>query len=57
MSQKKRMMTNNMQQKSSIEMQQAMKEALDLFLKDRSSAKEFSLCMQESTQWLKEREK
>lgn len=51
------MMTNNMQQKSSIEMQQAMKEALDLFLKDRSSAKEFSLCMQESTQWLKEREK
>jgi len=50
-------MTNNMDQKSKTEIQQAMKEALDLFLKERNSAKEFSVCMQESTQWLKEREK
>jgi len=41
---------------NSAEMKKAMQEALKRFLKDRSSAKEFSLCMKESTQWLKERE-
>jgi len=50
-------MTNSMKNKSDIEIQKAMQEALDRFLKERNSAKEFSLCMQESTQWLKEREK
>ncbi len=35
----------------------AMQEALKRFLKDRSSAKEFSVCMKESTQWLNERAK
>ncbi len=51
------MMTKNMEKASKTEIQEAMQEALARFLKDRSSAKEFSVCMQESTQWLKEREK
>ena len=51
------MMTNNMEKASKTEIQKAMQEALARFLKDKTSAKEFSLCMQESTQWLKEREK
>ena len=46
-----------MQQKNNTEAQKAMQEALNRFLKDRNSAKEFSICMKESTQWLKEREK
>jgi len=50
-------MTNNMEKTSNTEIQKAMQEALARFLKDKTSAKEFSVCMQESTQWLKEREK
>ena len=46
-----------MQQKNNTEAQKAMQEALNRFLKDRNSAKEFSLCMQESTKWLQERGK
>lgn len=49
------MMTNN--NKNNAAIQKAMQEALDRFLKDRSTAKEFSVCMKESTQWLNEREK
>ena len=50
-------MTNNMERKNNEEIQKAMQEALARFLKERNSAKEFSVCMQESNQWLKEREK
>ncbi|SFV55062.1 hypothetical protein MNB_SM-5-36 [hydrothermal vent metagenome] len=35
----------------------AMQEELARFLQNRESAKTFSLCMQESNQWLKERKK
>jgi len=35
----------------------SLNEALEGYIKDKNSVKEFSLCMQESTQWLKDKEK
>ncbi len=50
-------MTNKMEKTSNTEVQKAMKEVLESFLRDKNSAKEFSVCMQESNQWLKEKGK
>ena len=43
-------------QKRENNIQKQMVEALEAYKKDKSCVKEFSVCMQESRQWLKERE-
>ena len=52
---KKKIMNKDKQ--TTQEIQKSMMEALQKYLKDKNSAKEFSLCMKESSQWLKEKEK
>jgi len=51
------MTTNNIIEDRNAIAQKAMQKSLEKFLQDRNSAKEFSVCMKESSQWLKEREK
>ena len=54
----KKMKKMNNQQKNDFDaIKKSMSKALKQYIKDKSSVKEFSLCMQESSQWLKEKEK
>jgi len=48
---------NKREERNNKDIQKAMQEELTRFLQNRESAKTFSLCMQESNQWLKERKK
>ena len=50
-------MSNQSQVSNYDALKKSMREALERYIKDKNSAKEFSLCMQESTQWLKDKEK
>ena len=55
---KKKMNKMNNQKKNDFDaIKKSITKALKQYIKDKSSVKEFSLCMQESSQWLKEKEK